>query len=410
MLERLKETILIRLDNFSKLPFVLVLQKTFVSFSGLLLVSSLLTLIQKFPIDNWEKIIGVKTIELITKISNIGFNYISIFVIIAFTFYYIESHNLRTKLKINHIPIVLLNVALFISINYPYTEKINNATVSLINLKYFGASGVFGALILSYLSIKIYIWFLENKICIKLPKEVPDIIADSFLSIIPTLLIILFWWIISYVLQINILNIIELIFSPLMKLGDSFLAALLIPLFNRILWFVGIHGASVINSIISPITTIMNTANLQAFNQGEVLPYFVSGNFYSNYVWIGLFPLTLALITTKSKKLKTIGIASIIPGLFNIDEPLLFGVPIILNPILIIPHILTGIIPGVLSYFAMKIGLIPIPVLNLPWTIPAPIKAFLATNNDWRALLWVLLLWVIMYFIYLPFLKKMEKN
>lgn len=238
----------------------------------------------------------------------------------------------------------------------------------------------------------------------------PPIIADSFLSIPPSLIIVLFWWVVCYVLNINILSFIDNLFSPLMKLGDSFFAIIITPLFTKILWFVGIHGASVINSIVSPITSVMNVANLKAFSEGNTLPYLASGNFYSIYVWIGSFPITLALLSINNKKLKSIGIAGIIPGLFNIEEPLLFGIPIILNPILLIPHILSGLIPSVLSYIAIKIDLIPIPVLDMPWTIPAPIKAFLSTNNDWRALVWILAMWLIIYLIYLPFIKRLSAN
>lgn len=101
--------------------------------------------------------------------------------------------------------------------------------------------------------------------------------------------------------------------------------------------------------------------------------------------------------------MKSIGIAGIIPRLFNIEKSLLFGIPIILNPILLIPHILSGVIPSVLSHTAIKLDFIPIPVLEMPWTIPAPLKAYLSTNNDWRAIIWVFLMWFIIYLIYLPF-------
>lgn len=202
MVNHSKNKLLDNLESFSKLPIIIVLQKTFVSFSGLLLVSSLLILIQKFPVKNWSDIIGPNTIELLGRISNIGFNYISLFVVVAFTYYYIDSINSKdNELIINHIPITLLNIAIFISINYPFTDS---NKITLLNLKYFGASGVFGGLLVCYVSIQIYVFLLKNKICIKLPKEVPEVIVDSFLSVIPTLVIVLFWWLISYVLNINI--------------------------------------------------------------------------------------------------------------------------------------------------------------------------------------------------------------
>lgn len=409
-MRKISEGILYKFEKVSKYPIVSVLQKTFVSFSGLLLVSSILTLVQNLPISNFELFNGNNLVKLLSKISNIGFNYISIFVIIAFTFYYIDNRNERTDNKINHIPLALLNIAIFLTLNYSFNISGHSVLNTYINLKYFGSEGVFGALITSFITIKIYLWFVEEKIYIKLPKEVPEIISDSFLSIIPTLIIVVFWWIVAFWFNINILGFIDTLFTPLLRLGDSLYSAFIISFLNRILWFVGIHGASVINAIVSPILTVMNTANIDAFTNGQKIPYLASGLFYSNYVWIGLFPVTLAILSSKNKKLKSIGNASMIPSLFNIDEPILFGIPIILNPILLFPHILSGILPAVLSYIAIYLNIIPTPILSMPWTIPAPIKAFLATNNDIRAFIWILILWLLIYIIYLPFIKQIKKQ
>ena len=405
-----KLDILHELEKLSKKSIFTILQNTFMSFSGMLLVSSVITLFIKFPGINWNNILGEDVVLTILKLSSIGFDYISLFVIITFTYYYMENYNSKKEEKINHIPIIILNMALFLTVNYAPLSVLKEYSGSVFNTTYLGATGVFGAIIVCAITIKIYIFFVTHKIYIRLPKEVPSIVSDSFLSTIPMLSCVLFWWFVSFLLGFDILGFISQLLNPVVKLGDSILSVILIPFLNRILWFVGIHGAAVMNSLISPFMTFMDTSNLEAFTNDGVIQYIASGNFYSNYVWIGSFPISLALMSVRNKKIRSIGVASIVPTLFNIDEPIFFGLPIILNPILIIPFVLSGIVPSILSYIAINLNLISIPVLSMPWTIPAPIKAFLATNNDIRSFLWVLFLWLIIYLIFLPFIKKLSKE
>lgn len=395
------------IKKISESRFTKILQRTFVSFSGLILVSSLFVLIKNLPI---EGIISGLALDGIRKISEIGFSYTSIFVIIAFTYYYLQDYNSHSPKNVNEIQLILINISIFLMINLQFEYMIERYTIDVISMEYLGAKGIFSSLLISFISMRIYLYFFERKLYIKLPKEVPNVISDSFVSIIPSFVLFSFWWVIIYLLKFDVLSLINLIFNPLLKMGNSLILILIIPLLNRLLWFVGIHGGSVINSIFLPLFTIMNSSNLEAFLNSETIPYIASGIFYSSYVWIGSFPVALALMFSNKKEYKAIGYASLIPALFNIDESIIFGLPVILNPIMFIPFILSGIVPSVLSYIAISVGVISAPVLSVPWTIPAPFKALLSTNNDFRAVIWVFLLWGIIFLIYYPFIKKISSK
>lgn len=394
-----------KMDLLSKSAFFQIIQKTFTAFSGMLLASSLFTLIIKFPLINWNDILDKEMLDSFLKISSIGFDYVAIFVVFTFTYYFFQFYNSKNGKNVNVVPVIILNLSLFLTSTFSSDVLSND-----INSEFMSSKGVFGALVISYFYSKVYILCVENKLYVRMPGEVPQVIADSFLSFIPMVVCISLCWLITFFLRIDILNITNELIGPFINISDGLLSVILIPILNRLLWFFGIHGAAIINSLISPIMTIMNTSNLEAFINERNLPYTISGNFFSCYVWIGIFPICIALLTTKNKQFKSVGLAGLIPTLFNIDESILFGVPIILNPILFIPFILSGVVPSVLSYIAIVFKIIPIPVLSIPWTVPAPIKAFLATNNDYRAFLWVLFLWVVIYLMFIPFLNKNMKS
>ena len=180
--------------------------------------------------------------------------------------------------------------------------------------------------------------------------------------------------------------------------------------FNRALWFVGIHGGNVVGSVVDPVLRTMDAANLAAAQAGEVLPHIASYTFMDQYVWIGLAPLAVCLLTTKSKNLRAIGLLALPAALFNIGEPLNFGVPIVLNPILMVPSILAFVVIGILSYGGVALGFLPTPYLAIPWTVPAPIKAFLGTNANFIAFAWVVVCWIVMFAIFYPFVKALEKQ
>ena len=243
-----------------------------------------------------------------------------------------------------------------------------------------------------------------------MPEGVPPMVASAFIALIPSTFAIVFWWLIAVVLSIDLPNIIMGIFTPLVSASDTPATVFATSFLNRALWAVGIHGGNVVGSIANPIWTQMTAANQIAMEAGKNLPYMFTSVFYDNYIWTGLAPLATVMIFSKSKRIKALGVLALPAALFNIGEPLIFGLPIMMNPLMMIPFVLGYMVVAVVAVVLTITGIIPVPVLSAPWILPAPIKTFMATSGSIPAVIFVLITWVILGLVFYPFVKAMEKN
>lgn len=200
------------------------------------------------------------------------------------------------------------------------------------------------------------------------------------------------------------------IFTPLVSASDTPATVFVTSFLNRALWAVGIHGGNVVGSIANPIWTQMTAANQIAMEAGKNLPYVFTSVFYDNYIWTGLAPLATVMIFSKSKRIKALGVLALPAALFNIGEPLIFGLPIMMNPLMMIPFVLGYMVVAIVAVVLTMTGIIPVPVLSAPWILPAPIKTFMATSGSIPAVIFVLITWVILGLVFYPFVKAMEKN
>ena len=396
------------LTTIANYKYLKILQKTFLSTMSLLLIGSLFLLVAEFPIDAWKEFLGADMITILKRASGVGTQALALFVATATAYYAIDFYNNRddNEKKLDPMPPVILTIASFLLLyENPVIEKVTYLDIGML-----GAKAVFAEILVALITIEIYRFIIKKKLVIKMPDGVPPAIMESFMALIPSAVAILFWWIIRWVLNIDVLTLVLDAFKPLIAAGDSVFGVFINTFFNRALWFVGIHGGNVVGSVVDPVLRTMDAANLAAAQAGEVLPHIASYTFMDQYVWIGLAPLAVCLLTTKSKNLRAIGLLALPAALFNIGEPLNFGVPIVLNPILMIPSILAFVVIGILSYGGVALGFLPTPYLAIPWTVPAPIKAFLGTNANFIAFAWVVVCWIIMFAIFYPFVKALEKQ
>ncbi|MEG0473830.1 MAG: PTS transporter subunit EIIC, partial [Solibacillus sp.] len=201
-------------------------------------------------------------------------------------------------------------------------------------------------------------------------------------------------------------------------LTNTWTAGLIIAFIPAFLWTLGVHGANIIEPFMQTINADAIAQNVAALQAGETAPYIINKPFFDAFVNMGGSGTTIALIIAififarKNKQYSTVGKLSAGPGLFNINEPLLFGLPIVLNPILFIPFILTPMVNVSIAYFATKMGLVPAAIASIPWTIPPVLNGFLVTQH-WSGAVLSLVLLVISVLIYLPFIamaNRMAKN
>ncbi|TCP21180.1 PTS system cellobiose-specific IIC component [Scopulibacillus darangshiensis] len=281
-----------------------------------------------------------------------------------------------------------------------------------ISIGDLGAASLFGAIVTSLIAVEIYHFLIKRNISIKLPESVPPAVANSFTALIPTVVVALLFWGIRYGLGFDLNTIITTIISPLQSIlvGNSLIGGLLTVFFIVFFWSFGIHGPAILDPLIRPMWDTAILANMDKFafsGNAHQLPNLFTEQFLQWFVWIGGAGSTLALailfMFSKAKFLKDLGRLSVIPGLFNINEPIIFGAPIVMNPILIIPFIITPIVTTIISYFATISGLVPLMMAKLPFTVLSPIAAVISTDWSIAAGLLVIINFIISLIIYSNF-------
>lgn len=284
-----------------------------------------------------------------------------------------------------------------------------------------GAGGLIVAILTAIIATEIFIYVIKKNWVIKMPDSVPPAVAKSFAAITPGLIIITLFYFIrlgfeatSYETVFTFIT--KFVGAPLAKVGLSFGGMIFTIFLYMFFWTLGIHGTRVVFGVMDSILLPAMDQNRLALEAGKMLPNIVTKQFYDNFVNIGgcgaAISLVIAIfIVAKSKQLKTLSKLAIGPAIFNISEPIIFGVPIVMNPIMMIPFVLSNLSMGILTYIAMALNLVSKPAgVAIPWTVPAPISGFLATNGDWRAIILQLISITVSVLIYMPFVKLWDKQ
>ncbi|MEB2628444.1 PTS sugar transporter subunit IIC [Peribacillus frigoritolerans] len=278
-----------------------------------------------------------------------------------------------------------------------------------------GGHGLFVGMLVSIFAVEILRFCKTKNITIKMPDSVPTSVARSFEALIPVSIVLLVMTLITVVFAVDLHSLVDKAVAPLISAGDT-LPGVLIPVFLiTFFWSFGIHGVSVVGAVARPVWEVYLGNNSAAVAAGKAIPHIAPETFFQWFIWIGGSGATLGLViamllTAKSSYSKAMGKATIVPSLFNINEPVIFGMPIVLNPVLIIPFIITPLIGATLAYIATSIGLVNPTYVMVPWTLPAPIGAYLSTGGDWRAIVLVMVNLTISVLIYLPFFKMYDKK
>ncbi|AVR00079.1 PTS system, cellobiose-specific IIC component [Oceanobacillus iheyensis] len=306
---------------------------------------------------------------------------------------------------------VLSTAAFFVAT--PLTEEGN------IPLNLMGSEGLFIAILLAITTVEIFRFFEKRNIVIRMPDTVPPSVWRAFTALIPGSVIITLVWGVDLLLRsswdLSLHGIVGAVLrEPLQMLGGSFWGAMIAILLIHLLWSFGIHGISVVASVMAPIWYSLTDENIAAQRAGEELPHIVGQPYMAIWWAVGGSGMALALtllflFLAKSKHLKGLGRGSIGASIFNISEPVIFGAPVVMNPLLIIPFILAPLAVGIITYFSMSIGLVGKPYVIVPWTMPPPLSGIL-TTGDFRGGILMLVNIAVAMFIYFPFFKLYDKQ
>ena len=286
---------------------------------------------------------------------------------------------------------------------------------------FLGSRGLFAAMLVAIVTAEIYNFVIEKKWTIQLPEQVPPAIANQFLALTPAVFTTVLWTVVRYIfMQTSYVTfsdfILQVLQIPLTAVGTGIVGTAIAIFFNSAFWFVGIHGAAIVGSVFNPIWQAATLDNLAAFQAGTAIPNIVTAEFISNLIYQGGSGATLSLafimaFLAKSEQIKYIGRLSIGPGLFNINETVTFGLPIIMNPMMMIPFFFAPMVITFLSYFAIASGLVGrLPGLAAPWTMPIILSGFYIGNGDVRVVLLQVVNFVVTGLIYFPFIAAWDKK
>lgn len=384
----------------------------FVAIMPLLLVGSFAVLLNNFPIPGWadfmKGIFGEKWTSFGGTLWNGTFAIMSLLTVFTVSYSLAKSYDKDG---------LAAGVVSFGSLLMLYAGSTKDWALPY---GFLGAQGLFVALFVALVATEIFVKLMGNKrLVIKMPDGVPPAVARSFASLIPSFVVLVIFGLLMIILgAIGIPDLHNAIFTviqkPLLGLADSLGAALLIVFLVHVLWFFGLHGTNILLPITSALYLPLMEANVNAFKAGEAAGNIVTSSFFDSFVYMGgagtsvclLVALLIAARREENKAKAKLGIG---PGVFNINEPVLFGLPIVLNPLYAIPFILTPVVLTIVSYFAILSGLVPKTIAIVHWTMPPVISGFLATGS-WRGALLQIINIAIGIVIYLPFIALAEKH
>lgn len=284
---------------------------------------------------------------------------------------------------------------------------------------FLGGMGIFTALISSTYSIEIVRFFYKKGWCIRLPEEVPVMTRNGFQLLIPLLVVMLSISVINALLLQSTGRILPELISeavrPLVVASDTLTAVLISLFICNLLWFVGIHGALIITGIMNPFWMTYLFENQQALAAGSAtLPHIYLQGFWDFYLLIGgigsTLPLVFMAMRSRSRQLKSVGKIGLLPSLFNINEPILFGFPIIMNPVFLLPFLFVPLINACIAWYLTHLGVLDRAVAMLPWSMPAPLGAAWSANGSWKNLCMCLFAIFNAWMLYRPFFKVYERQ
>ncbi|WP_251713503.1 PTS sugar transporter subunit IIC [Lactococcus ileimucosae] len=364
-------------------------------------VASLLNAINFWGIKPFFQSIGLT--KLFEQINAMTISIVAVYVAILI------SYKLAINLK--HDPLnatIVGTLSFFILSNLSVEDK-----TQFLNLVDLGSAGIFVAMIGGLLGTRLYIFFMEKKLTIKMPDSVPPVVQKTFESILPGILVATvmggIFLLVSLSSQASMINLINtLLQKPLLSLGSNIFAAMFIVAFIELIWFFGIHGVLAIYPVLMMVYQQPQMTNLEAYSAGQALPFLFTTGFILNNRGARSFAVALlAIFKCKSEQLKSVGKLSVIPSMFGISEPVKFGLPQIMNIRMLIPLMLTPAVSVFSAWLLTIIGFLPYQNGgNLPTGFPIIFGGFL--TNGWQGIVAQLVQLILCVLIYIPFMKSQD--
>lgn len=422
MFNKLEKALTPVADALTKNKILSAIRDGFLVTVPVVIVGSIFLLISNFPIEGWSEMIaqfaGQGWEAYFDRVTSVTFNTVGLLGAFSIGYCYAREKGIENRIAGGTIALVCF---LIIS-PQSHTLFVNEAgkAFSGFSFSHLGTSGMFLAMITAIVSVSIFSWAFKRKLVIKLPDGVPPAVMDSFAALIPAAFAIVFFFVLniifantSYEFAHNFIY--QILQAPLVGLGKLSGFEVIYQFLSTLFWFFGINGPAVTNTIFSPIHKALTLENFEAAQAGLQMTNIFTAGFSDFFCNFGGGGSTLGLVIMmaflgKSNRMKTLGRLSLPAGIFGINEPIIFGLPIVLNPIMAIPFILVPCVNTIIATVATMVGFIPITTgAQLPWTTPIGFSGFLVTGSLMASLLQFILLAVDIA-LYFPFFKIMDKK
>lgn len=393
------------LTALSENTYLSAIRAGMVSVVPLTIIGGLFMVVAEFPVAAWVKFIEPWK-HLLEYPFKATFGLLAIFVSFAI------GHDLGKQLKQEPLSSGSIAALIFLLLQLKLIPGDEPAIV--LDMDGLGSGGLFTAIVVSLVCVRVQKFFTDRNLVIKLPESVPQMVYESFLSLVPMcVLIVVFWWI-RFGLGVDVNHQIQTLFKPLVFALNTLPGILVYAFCVTLLWSVGINGDNAMDAFVAPVFLAGLAANAEAMSAGQPLTNITALGFFTTFVNVGgtgaTIALALVMLNSKEPGYRKVSRLSLPTQIFQINEPIFFGFPIVLNPIFMIPYILNALLLTTGTYLLMHWGVIQKPFVNVPWTTPPIIGHYLVSGGDWKAAVWGVLSIVIAMAVYYPFAKAAERQ
>jgi cellobiose PTS system EIIC component len=400
MLRFLTTHVVPALTKLSENMYLSAVRAGMVAVVPLTIIGGLFMIVAYLPVTGWDARVAPYLPLLQVPVT-------ATFGILAVVACFSIAYELGKQLKQEAIVSALMATVVFLMLRIDVTDQ----TLMMDRL---GSKGLFSAILIAVVSVRVQKFFTDRNLVIRLPASVPAIVYDSFLSLTPLFCLVLVFWSIRFVAGIDVDYLVQSVFKPLVFALNTLPGILVYAFLVTMLWSVGINGDNALDAIVAPIFLQYLAANVEAVTAGRPLPYVTAYGFFTNFVNVGgtgaTIALALVLWNSKEPGFQKISRLSLPTQIFQINEPIFFGLPIVLNPIFMVPYVLNALILTTGSYLLMDWHVIHKPFVNIPWTTPPIIGHYLVSGGDWKAAIWGAVSIVIAMLVYFPFAKAAERQ
>lgn len=424
MMQKLEKFLMPIANVLSKNKVLSAIRDGFLITVPITIVGSIFLLIANFPLEGFlnlmTAVFGAGWDAYLGRVSAIAFDCVALLGVLSIGYCYSREKGLENRIGGAVVALVCFLIITPQKTVMELEGAAEAASFSGFQFTFLGTAGMFLAMITAIVSVEIYAWAIKKKLVIRMPDGVPPAVMESFASLIPSAIAMTVFFAVSILFSHTTFEyahyfIYQVLQAPLVGLGRLAGFEAIYQFLSTLFWFFGINGPAVTNTIFSPIHKVLTVENYEAAQAGLAMPNIFTSGFSDFFCNFGGGGSTLGLVMMmaflgKSNRMKTLGKLSLPAGIFGINEPIIFGLPIVLNPLMAIPFIMTPVINTVIGYVATVAGIMPITSgVQLPWTCPIIFSGFLVTGSYMGSVVQIVQL-AVDILIYYPFFKLLDKR